>query len=157
MTTISYYWLAEPYVACNYWLILEISDFSIQVAFTQTRSYYLYLIAKSKRLYLVMLVVDTYDMMITAELTSLMFNIQCSPETTDCGKTLNWTFWLLVNILYCSCLASSCRQTCLAMEEDYHKVIGLLKISALAPLAVFLTVWCCLRTSDLHLRHSSAV
>ena len=36
-----------------------------------------------------MLVVDTYDMMITAELTSMMFNIQCSPETTDCGKTLN--------------------------------------------------------------------
>ena len=61
----------------------------MQVAFTQTRSYYLYLIAKSKRLYLVMLVVDTYDMMITAELTSMMFNIQCSPETTDCGKTLN--------------------------------------------------------------------
>ena len=67
----------------------EISDFLIQVAYTQTRSNYLCQIAKSKRLYLVMLVVDTYDMMITAELTSLMFNIQCSPETTDCGKTLN--------------------------------------------------------------------
>ena len=39
-----------------------------------------------------MLAVDTYDMMITAELTSLMFNIQCSPETTDCVKSLNLTF-----------------------------------------------------------------
>ena len=65
----------------------EISDFPVQVAYTQTRSSYLCQIAKSKRFYLVMLVVDTYDMMITAELTSLMFNIQCSPETTDCGKT----------------------------------------------------------------------
>ena len=59
----------------------EIYDFPIQVAFPQTRSYDLSQIAKSRRLYLVMLVVDTYDMMITAELTSLMFNIQCSPET----------------------------------------------------------------------------
>ena len=68
-------------------LSFEIPDFPIQVAYSQTRSNYLCQIAKSKRFYLVML--DTYDMMITAELTSLMFNIQCSPETTDCGQTLN--------------------------------------------------------------------
>ena len=41
---------------------------------------------------LVVVVSVTYDIVITAELTSLMFNIQCSPETTDCVKTLNWTF-----------------------------------------------------------------
>ena len=63
-------------------------DFPVKVAFA-SRSYHLCQIAESERLYLVMLVVDTYDMMITAELTSMMFNIQCSPETTDCGKTLN--------------------------------------------------------------------
>ena len=32
---------------------------------------------------LVVVVSVTYDIVITAELTSSMFNIQCSPETTD--------------------------------------------------------------------------
>ena len=70
-------------------LSCKISDFPIQVALAQTRSNHQCQIAKSKRLYLVMLLVDMYDMMNTAELTSLMFNIQCSPETTDCGRILS--------------------------------------------------------------------
>ena len=35
--------------------------------------------------------------------------------------------------------------------------MGLDKMYAFTPLAVFLTVWCYFRTSDSHLRHSSAV